>query len=177
MGHTPEDFGTGGIGREDGAATAHSVAGGWLGTYYYRGREANQPPCRFEATFREMAERDRFDGTILDDGPLGEADVDKGLQQGRHVRFTKVYREGDLRTGIAPVRYVGTLSEDGKLMHGTWSLAVLRGPTGRRVTASGVWEARRLWSAAEEGTAEPHEEGMSAAQGLAVAGAVAAGER
>lgn len=175
MGHTPEDFGTEGFGSGgDGAATVHSVAGGWLGTYYYWGREAGQPPCRFEATFRELAERDRFGGTILDDGPLGEAVVEKGVQQGRHVRFTKVYLEGDLRTGIAPVRYVGTLSEDGRLMHGTWSLAVLRGASGRRVTASGVWEARRLWSAAEEEAAEPEAEGASAARELAGAGA---GER
>jgi|GEM_PF-852842 hypothetical protein len=145
----------GGNGRD------HSVLGGWLGAYYYK--DSTRLPVRFEATFRleqgdeGAAEAGRFGGVILDDGYLGEAAVRKGVQQGLIVRFTKVYLQGTVRQGIVPVHYAGTLSEDGKLITGTWRLSTLRGGQGRRITETGYWEARRLWSEASESAGEPEE--------------------
>ena len=142
-----------------------SVAGGWLGTYYYEDR--TQMPVRFEATLRLEGDlaKGRFGGTILDDNYLGEADVRKGVQDGRFVRFTKVYLHANARDGVYPVRYQGTLSEDGKVMTGNWQLSELRGGVGRRVRVQGTWEARRLWSAesAEEGEPEVVAEGRELA--------------
>lgn len=116
----------------------YSIAGGWLGTYYYRGADSWQEPTRFEATFAIKADQSQFSGTILDDGPLGEADVE-GTQRGRNVHFTKRYRvENDYK-----IRYEGTMSEDGKVITGKW---IVRGSGGTR----GTWEAHRLWSPADE---------------------------
>src|SRR5207245_357831 len=82
---------------------SQSIAGGWLGTYSYRGGRAS--PCRFEATFSRPDSDGRFSGNILDDGPLGAAAV-TGVQKGRQVRFTKSYLRPSLGSGGAqPVEY------------------------------------------------------------------------
>ena len=117
----------------------HSVAGGWLGTYYYRGLQAGMPPVRFEAAFQTAAEG-KFAGTILDDGVGGEARA-TGVQTGLEVAFTKVYL-ARRRSYAQPVEYEGALSGDGKTMRGTWWIRESRG----FAEARGVWEARRLWS-------------------------------
>ena len=116
----------------------HSVAGGWLGTYTYRGTQRTAPPVRFEATLA-AGDAGRFSGTILDDGKGGEARVD-GTQDNNRVRFTKIYAR---RVGgyAHPVEYDGTLSDDGRTMKGTWHT---------NNTLTGAWEARRLWSAEGE---------------------------
>ena len=119
-----------------------SVGGGWLGTYSYKGGLGMQPPVRFEATFTEPDGEGKFQGTILDDHGLGEANVTGG-QSGRGIRFSKRYR----RRGQASVSYEGTLADDGRTMQGTWQIADF---------AHGVWDARRLWS--EEGNQESVEE-------------------
>ena len=111
----------------------HSITGGWLGTYHYRGFLASNPPVRFEATLT-AADAGRFAGTILDDGGGGEARA-TGVQTGSQVVFTKVYT-GPRHGYVHPVEYEGTLSGDGKTMRGTWHIQAARG----------VWEARRIWS-------------------------------
>jgi hypothetical protein len=136
-----------------------SIAGGWLGTYYYGGAQAWQPPCRFEATFAPLGSDGRFTGTILDDGPLGVANA-TGRQTGRNVDFTKVYvGPGGGASGLAPIEYEGTLSEDGRSVSGTWRI-VSPGPgRGRRPQGHGTWEARRRWAEAAEPEAHPEEAG------------------
>ncbi len=121
-----------GLGQEQGQGT---VGGGWLGTYAYTGIARRQPPVRFEATFTEPDAEGRFAGTILDDGPMGEAGVSGG-QGGRGVRFSKAYK----KKGLPLVSYEGTLADDGRTMRGTWRIAD---------TTHGDWDARRLWSAGE----------------------------
>lgn len=141
--------------------STHSIAGGWLGTYHYRA--AGQPPTRFEATFTRLAGAQyRFGGTILDDGPLGEANVSDGTQRGLYVAFTKVYSPQN--EGVAPVSYEGMLAPDGRTVSGTWEIA----PAKRRLRrVRGVWEARRLWSENAENEAVPE----SAARALSMTAA------
>ena len=128
---------------------AHTISGGWLGTYAYQGADRAQSAVRFEATITAPAGDGRFAGSILDDGRLGEADI-SGEQSGLRLRFTKTYRN----PGIALISYEGTLTEDGQTMTGTWRISR---------TAYGVWDARRAWSdtgpaASEETDEEASEE-------------------
>jgi hypothetical protein len=116
-----------------------NVGGGWLGTYTYKGGRRTQPPVRFEATFTAPDGEGKFQGTILDDHGLGEANV-AGGQSGRGIRFSKRYR----RRGQVSVSYEGTLADDGRTMGGTWRIADI---------AHGVWDARRLWSEVASDTA------------------------
>jgi len=112
-----------------------SIGGGWLGIYACKGSLRDQPPVRFEATLSELDSEGKFSGTILDDGALGEALV-SGSQSGSGVRFSKSYRKHRKLT----VSYEGTLSEDSRVMQGTWRIAD---------DAHGVWDARRLWHTGE----------------------------
>ena len=99
-----------------------NVSGSWLGTYWQGGQ-----PTRFEAT---LVQGNSFlDGRILDDSYLGEACV-RGDLLGNRVFFVKRY----LTTSPSPIRYSGTLSEDGNYMHGHWRIGSFE---------SGTWEAYR----------------------------------
>jgi hypothetical protein len=128
----------------------HSIAGGWLGTYVYDVRFKTMKPARFEATFTVNGGSDTaFSGTILDDNYLGEAQVD-GVQTGGLVKFTKTYLTSKASRGKHSVEYVGTMSEDGRRIAGTWKIAIWLGVT------SGSWEAQRRW--AEDAEEEVREE-------------------
>jgi hypothetical protein len=96
--------------------------GMWLGTYWQNGN-----PTRFEATLIQAG--NSLSGRILDDGSLGEAQID-GEIVGRSIRFTKRY----LTTVGHTVTYSGMLSEDANSMHGQWKINPLH---------SGSWEAHR----------------------------------
>lgn len=87
-----------------------SISGEWFGNYYYAG---TSEPNGFEAVFIESS--GAVEGNILDDGRLGEAQV-IGTYSAPSLSFTKVYRATE------PVKYVGTLSEDGNMVSGTWSI-------------------------------------------------------
>src|SRR5579883_1196221 len=124
-----------------------NIAGGWLGTYAYQ-PGSRLPPMRFEATFAADPEQaGGFRGTILDDGPLGEATV-TGSQSGRQVRFTKIYRATKACYRTGPVEYEGTISDDGLNIAGTWRLTT--NLLGLPLRTQGVWDARRRWHAEEE---------------------------
>jgi hypothetical protein len=111
-----------------------TIAGGWLGTYVYKGLLQANPPVRFEARFIMSGSGEgQFSGTILDDCNLGEATVD-GVVSGRSVKFTKTYATAKARSG--QIEYQGLLSDDGNQMTGTWHMGKL---------GNGVWEARRSW--------------------------------
>ena len=118
-----------------------TVAGGWLGEYHFDDPRHGLP-CSFEATFSTVGSDGMFHGTILDDGPLGEAVVHHARQIGEAVVFTKVYR---LKlSGLVPIRYEGRLLENGKRLQGKWaSFQSRRGIL--LADATGWWEARRLW--------------------------------
>lgn len=131
--------------------TSHSVAGGWLGAYYFESR--TRTPVRFEATFARMTSEEgngeRFSGSILDDeGGSGSAVVLHGVQQGSFVRFVKV--PNPPAPGLFPANYVGTLSEDGRVITGHWKVTLSETRRGRAREIVGTWEARRLWHADSE---------------------------
>lgn len=90
----------------------HSVQGNWMGNYYYQ--RVNQPNA-FEAVFLES--KGMVDGSILDDGQLGEARV-SGTFTFPTLSFVKKYD----RAGLDAVRYEGTMDEDGKRISGTWTI-------------------------------------------------------
>jgi hypothetical protein len=98
------------------------VNGNWLGTYWQAGS-----PTRFEATFVQNS--NTLTGRILDDGYLGEAQI-TGEVVGRSISFTKQY----LTTSSSPIRYTGTISEDGESMSGDWDISL---------SGSGKWEAQK----------------------------------
>lgn len=143
-----------------GNETRHSITGGWLGAYYYDNRL--RPPVRFEATFTAgpasghgevESNVQRFGGSILDDeNGNGTAMVTHGIQQGNFVRFVKVYAQP--APGLYPIQYVGTLSEDGRLMSGHWKLTLSESRRARGREITGTWEARRLWHADTNATSE-----------------------
>jgi hypothetical protein len=119
---------------------AHKFAGGWLGTYAYRGRWRLQKPVRFEATVYTLDDG-TFTAVLLDDNYLLDSDA-VGEQVGREVRFTKVYRKPPPRGHeTAPVQYHGVISDDGLTIAGTWQAKFRSG------IAEGVWDARRMWAA------------------------------
>ena len=124
-----------------------SIAGGWLGTYYYLGTQRTNQPARFEASF-EGGAAGQFAGTILDDSRLlGMADV-RGHQIGLIVRFSKVYQKVIPGGRTMRVEYEGSFSEDGRVMCGRWRIT---GPYGLPIPgAYGTWEAHRAWVAEEE---------------------------
>ena len=135
--------------------SAQSVAGGWLGAYYYESR--TRTPVRFEATFIRLTGgeigMERFGGSILDDeGGNGSADVSHGVQQGTFVRFVKIHTPP--ASGLFPVHYVGTLSEDGRILTGHWKMTMSENRRARAREIVGTWEARRLWHEAMSETTQ-----------------------
>lgn len=102
----------------------NSVQGSWLGNYYY---ENNSQPFSFEAVFVES--EGQIEGSILDDGSLGEALV-SGSFCDPNLNFTKRYHNSTLD----PVQYLGTLSGDGNRISGSWQI---------RSLAKGAWTAWR----------------------------------
>lgn len=90
-----------------------SVSGSWLGNYYYA--SGGSQPHGFEAVFIEM--EGAVEGSILDDGQLGEAKL-FGSFTHPNLSFTKRYE----RAALSPVFYEGTLSDEGKKLQGTWHI-------------------------------------------------------
>jgi hypothetical protein len=102
--------------------TTIDISGCWLGTYWQAGQ-----PTRFEATLIQGGSV--LDGRILDENYLGESWV-RGELLGTRIFFIKRY----LTTSPNPIRYSGTLSDDGNYMHGNWRIGYFD---------SGKWEAYR----------------------------------
>lgn len=103
----------------------HSISGTWLGNYYY---DRVADPHGFEAVFVQSGTQ--VEGSILDDGQLGEAHVNGSFVSGQ-LKFCKIYN-GAARN---PVHYEGTMSEDGKSISGRWQIDV---------KTRGSWMAWRL---------------------------------
>ncbi len=145
----------------------HSVVGGWLGTYRYRGLESLRHPVRFEAVFK-LSPDGLLCGEIIDDCALGEATVSV-FQSGCSVTFSKCYVRGIRFETVGLTEYRGTLSDDGKSMRGTWQLHV-RVANVLIARANGDWEARRMWHEAEdESSLSDRNESATSHQVVAVA--------
>lgn len=102
----------------------NSINGSWLGNYYY---EAASQPFGFEAVFMEI--NGSLEGSILDDGNLGEAKI-YGSFSDPHLSFTKKYNN----SGLNAVVYEGSISEEGKKICGQWRISNM---------AKGSWVAWR----------------------------------
>lgn len=98
------------------------LSGTWLGTFWQRDQ-----PTRFEASIVQGG--NTLSGSILDDGPMGEAKFN-GEVIGRRVAFTKQYL-----TQTELIEYSGTLDEEATSIQGTWVIPGTK--------HSGTWEARR----------------------------------
>jgi hypothetical protein len=99
------------------------LTGTWLGTYWH-----NAEPTRFEASLVQGG--NALSGSILDDGPLGEAQL-AGEIIGRRVKFSKQYVTANPRA----IEYTGTLNEEANLIQGVWVIVGTK--------HSGNWEMRR----------------------------------
>lgn len=102
----------------------HNVNGSWLGNFYY---SSIAQPFGFEAVFMEV--NGSIEGSILDDGNLGEAFI-FGTFSDPNLSFTKKYRN----SGLHAVVYEGSLSDEGKKLTGTWRIGS---------SANGSWVAWR----------------------------------
>lgn len=102
-----------------------------MGTYYYD--RVNQPNP-FEAVFVEG--NGAVEGSILDDGRLGEAKV-SGTFAYPNLTFVKRYYGASLD----PVKYEGTMSEDGNKLTGRWRISP---------ACHGTWNAWRIDGEEEE---------------------------
>ncbi|MEM1311487.1 MAG: hypothetical protein AAF892_17295 [Cyanobacteria bacterium P01_D01_bin.71] len=109
--------------------TKTDISGRWLGTYWQA-----ENPIRFEAAFIQGGSV--VDGRILDENHLGESFI-KGELLGQRIFFIKRY----LTTSPNPIRYSGTLAEDGNYMFGNWRIGYFD---------SGYWEAYRTYDTLAE---------------------------
>ncbi|MBX9689526.1 MAG: hypothetical protein K2X27_22645 [Candidatus Obscuribacterales bacterium] len=105
------------------AGSKNSINGSWLGNYYY---DAGSQPFGFEAVFVEH--NGSIEGSILDDGQLGEAKV-FGKFADPMLKFTKKYN-----SGVSTVSYEGIVTDEGKKIAGTWTIGNM---------AKGKWTAWR----------------------------------
>ena len=101
------------------------VSGTWMGNYYYSSLSQGSG---FEAVFAQQGTA--VEGSILDDGYLGEAHLTGSCVSGE-LSFCKIYNS----KARDPVHYQGQLSEDGKSVSGTWRI---------NATCHGFWKAWRL---------------------------------
>jgi len=113
----------------DDGAVNQSVAGSWLGQYFYPGGVAGS---NFEAVFVQSGSA--IEGNILDAGGLGEARAAGSFSFPR-ITFTKTY----VSAGYEPIDYVGAMSDEGKIMLGYWRID--RGPGDAPM--HGIWVMHR----------------------------------
>jgi len=118
---------------------SESVTGRWFGNYYYADMSQSHG---FEAVFAQSG--NTVEGSILDDGQLGEAHV-SGTCAGSELTFCKIYNS----KAQHPVTYNGTLSEDGKSISGKWRI---------NESVNGNWTAWRMDDEAVPETTETETE-------------------
>jgi hypothetical protein len=112
------------------AESNHSIAGNWLGQYFYSDGEEGSS---FEAVFIEIGIH--VEGSILDDCNPGEALVN-GTFTYPELKFTKKYHGSHL----LPVEYSGAMNSDGTMLTGTWWIKATSEAEG---STTGTWIARR----------------------------------
>ncbi|MEM6835967.1 MAG: hypothetical protein AAF609_03845 [Cyanobacteria bacterium P01_C01_bin.120] len=112
--------------------TKTDISGRWLGIYWQA-----ENPIGFEAAFIQGGSV--IDGRVLDENYLGESFI-KGELLGSRIFFIKRY----LTTSPHPIRYSGTLTEDGNYMSGHWRIGYVD---------SGRWEAYRTYDPLAEALA------------------------
>lgn len=132
---------------------SRNIGGEWRGHYAYPG--APDQGSGFAAFFLEKS--GRVDGSVIDDFWPGKATV-SGSFTFPNLQFTKVYDKqlkaqssdkGVLTPEhfLSPVLYEGTMTEDGKTLSGTWTIA---GPD----HVMGTWTAHRPEDEAEKQVTE-----------------------
>ncbi len=101
--------------------SADDLSGQWSGEYAYP--RSSGPVTPFIAIIEDMG--GRISGTIVEpdriNGGTVEADI-AGMRIGTGVDFTKTYHHAASRHYANPVDYVGSVSEDGTVIRGMWSL-------------------------------------------------------
>src|SRR5687767_6819931 len=112
---------------------APTAAGEWRGTYRYDEPFSSALPVTFSMRLSVNGEvggavggsDGALSGTIRDFGPLGVASVSRGVQSGYAVVFVKVYEAppAELASAATPVQYEGILSDDGRVLRGTWRIS------------------------------------------------------
>ncbi len=108
----------------------HSIAGSWMGQYYYLGQQSGSA---FEVVFVEIGSR--VEGSVLDNCKLGEALV-SGTFTYPNLQFIKTY----IGVRIDPVEYRGTMNEDGTVISGNWYIRPRSKGSGATM---GTWIATR----------------------------------
>ena len=101
--------------------SASNLSGQWSGEYAYPGQAG--PVTPFLALIEDHG--GRVSGTIIEpntiEGGTLEAEL-VGTHNGNSIDFTKTYAPRASRHYDNPVDYVGSVSEDGALIRGVWSL-------------------------------------------------------
>ncbi|MBP6747480.1 hypothetical protein KA344_19785 [bacterium] len=112
----------------------HSIAGSWMGQYFYLGE---QDGSAFEVVFVEIGSgfEKRVEGSVLDNCNLGEAMV-SGSFTYPSLQFIKTY----ISVRIDPVEYRGTMNEDGTMIAGNWYIRPRDKDSG---STMGTWIATR----------------------------------
>jgi len=136
---------------------AHKIEGEWRGRYQYSHSPIPNRGCGFTAFVHERPDK-TIDGTIIDDSEHPSASF-SGSFSFPSVQFTKQYSKPGQTHEIEkqgkqiihvfgqygpPVDYVGSMSDDGKSMSGTWTIYAQNEETGRIMSSSGTWIAYRL---------------------------------
>lgn len=135
---------------------AHKIAGEWRGRYQYSHSPIPNRGCAFTAFVYERADN-AIDGTIIDDSDHPSASL-SGTFAFPSVQFTKQYSKSGqthevekqgkyvihvVGTYGPPVAYVGSMSDDGKSMSGTWSISLQIDDSGASMMTEGTWIAYR----------------------------------
>ena len=122
------------------AGTGPNLTGHWSGEFSYPRHSG--PTTPFLATIEDRG--GRLSGTIIEpDIVTGAPSIEAslvGLRHGSSLDFTKSYRPPAPLGYETPVDYVGSISEDGNLVTGVWSLLEL----------DGSFEMRREVAASDE---------------------------
>lgn len=98
------------------------LTGAWDGVYHYKDVPDAGPSTPFLATIKET--NGAFTGTVIEPHEFKEGTVSAiihGRRRGRDVSYAKDY-ETDDEDYQATVQYTGTLSDDGQIMTGAWSI-------------------------------------------------------
>lgn len=108
------------------AASTTDVSGRWSGVYTEAGRET-----RFELQL-QRGDGAAFSGSVSEQDIYGiggggfTAQISGEVMANGVVRFTKTYPAGNI--AMRPVIYEGRLSNDGRIIAGSWDTGTLHGP-------------------------------------------------
>ena len=103
------------------------LTGTWDGIYFYNDLPEAGPDTPFFATIKEL--NGSLTGTIIEPHEFTQATIMAtilGRRSGQDVAFSKDYEDPD-EDYLATVQYAGTLSSDGDVITGEWSIGHWKG--------------------------------------------------